>query len=338
MTGADEQQVPYFGTPIGFTQTVRMRRLRRSLGRVEAERVAAWYAQMRDLAKQGRVMGEFSTDIESFVDSYGGWVPDRDDVVYGEWFDGCAQAWSAFEREGLVEIDGQVTDLDRPFRVRVRDFHETNSARPSRLSRLSQEERDARDRASARERKRRERDRKRDTEPVDKQELSRHVTDCHSDSHGHALQDETYEVRTTPSSPPVVTGLPLDKMTAQDEVDFADRAAALFATVVADGQDPRVPAEKLMLSARRPHPHTRQRLPLEAWERALNDVVSKVRAGRLKLTGDPVGYIVQAAPSMAIGGDTKLKTFDAAPEQPTVDDTAVRESLRAFEARRGVAS
>lgn len=137
-----EQQLEYFGTPLNFTNSIKMRRLRRK-GH-SAELVAAWYAHMRDLAKQGTNFGRFKTDVESFVDSYGGEVPDVDDPAYFEWFKSRCQLWTDFEACGLVDIEGDITDLEQTFAVRVLDYDQTNKPRPLKPVPLSNAERQAR--------------------------------------------------------------------------------------------------------------------------------------------------------------------------------------------------
>lgn len=154
------QTVPWFGTPVGFTMKRKFRRLRRLAGkdqhgRDRAAELAGWYAQMRDLAKQGRTFGEFATDVESFVESYGGCVPDMNDERYLEWFADAASLWQAFIDSKLVRVDGDPQKLAQGFRVTVLDFDETNRPRTSsgRRTPLTIEEKRARDA----ERKRRER-------------------------------------------------------------------------------------------------------------------------------------------------------------------------------------
>lgn len=145
-----EQSVPWFATETNFTQTIRMRRARRSLGRHYAEHLNTYYIQARDLAKQARVLGEFTTDLEGFVESYGGHVPTRDEELFPTWAGIQADLWDALRSAGLVTIDGNPDDIDATFRVRVVDFEQTNRGRSDRLT---DDERRARDA----ERKRRQR-------------------------------------------------------------------------------------------------------------------------------------------------------------------------------------
>lgn len=129
MAEEGEQRVPSFGTPLNYTGTIRMRRLRRAVGRRRAIELAGMYAHMRDLAGQARVRGEFSTEVESFVESAGGEPPTTNDDGYLEWFADQASVWQAFADAGLIEIEGDPTCVDRTFRVRVVDFDETNDDR-----------------------------------------------------------------------------------------------------------------------------------------------------------------------------------------------------------------
>lgn len=160
------QVVPWFGTPLNFTDTVRMRMLRMRVGREHAERIAAWYMRMRDLAKQGRVFGTFTTNAVVFVESLGAPIVDSQEhpEAFLQWFVDLVELWQAFAAVGLIDIDGDPSQVDGTFRVTVLDFEETNWRRPSapsglsadvrgRGGRLTDEERRARDA----ERKRRER-------------------------------------------------------------------------------------------------------------------------------------------------------------------------------------
>lgn len=151
------QQVPYFGTPTNFASLSKMRLLRRRVGRVNAERVAAWYVHMRDLAKQGTTFGQFTTNAVLFAESLGVDVPDANPAL-DAWMGEAAAIWDGFQAVELIDVDGDVRCADSLFRVTVLDYEETNTSRPSRVTSsrdvtpMSPAERKAKGRENARRR------------------------------------------------------------------------------------------------------------------------------------------------------------------------------------------
>lgn len=292
-----EQQVIYFGTPVGFTQSVRMRRLRRRVG--HAEWITGWYAHMRDLGKQSRVLGEFTTDVESFVDSYGGHVPECGDPAWDDWFRTCVSLWRGFELVGLVEIEGDVEDVAHTFRVRLIDFDETNRPRTSGASArtrtpLTIEERRARDA----ERKRR----KRAEEKAAFAGVSAERPILSADTSASALeerrgQDGTGDMdgggRPRAGVREATGPVSIDAIEAEDGRGFVDRVAAKLATII-EG-DTTLTTQQLLWRAKAVHPKTKERYPLSQWEAAVDTLVQRIRQGNVP-DGDPIGYLIGIVP------------------------------------------
>lgn len=207
-----DQQVPYFGTPQNFAQTIKVRKLRRRVADTHtAELVACYYVQMRDLAKQGTTFATFTTDVESFVESYGGQAPKRTDTDHGQWLEHAVTLWRAFADVRLVDIDGDIADPDGTFRVHVRDLHETNVQRPHGRGRMTDEQRRARDA----ERKRLERAAKKTPANADN---VRAASEMSVDASASALQTNKTDRQTnkTDNNPQAPTDTP-----AVDSIDPA---------------------------------------------------------------------------------------------------------------------
>lgn len=131
---SERQKDIFFGTPVDFTMRRKFRRVRRLVGRVEGKRRAAelagWYAQMRAIAKLSAEFGTFATDVESFIESMGGLVPDDEaSAEYAEWLDDVVDVWGAFNEAKLIRIEGDPRNVADGFRVHVVDFDETNESR-----------------------------------------------------------------------------------------------------------------------------------------------------------------------------------------------------------------
>lgn len=328
----DEQVVPWFGTPLNFTDTVRMRMLRMRVGRQHAERVAAWYMRMRDLAKQGRVFGEFTTNVVVFAEALGAPIPEQDTPEFIEWFAERAELWSAFEAVGLVDLHGDPTQVDGTFRVVVLDFDETNWRRPA----SSAGQAGQRTRLTKEEKREKERERKRRQRAAKKGADAGMSADCPAVSHDVPLSrpihtDGTYGTDSTDGPPRAHEAAATD--TTQQ------RIAAKLAEVITDpDQATSIATEIVGMKSRASYPvhgsAERRRYDLDTWERATNVAVRRI-AGGVDVR-DVVGFIigllpsytapgsdepVEIKPTVRSGGDPDLEQSDWAGYRGTVVDT-----------------
>lgn len=351
----EDQQVQYFGTPTSCMARTSLQRIIRRIGPAHAEWIAAWYLQMRDLAKNGTSFGEFTTDIAIFVGGYGGYAPAETDLAYPGWKQLCVSLWEAFVAEGVVEIHGDPSDLTRRFRVTVIDFDQTNTRRMSARPRRTRT--DDERRAKDAERKRL----KRLSESGQGAGIVRATSESVRGLSASALNRQTDDrdkqdilpVGPADADAVLIPTLhigdyePGDTRAMTAEIRQSDTneanvwvisVASQLATILEEGDAVavKVAGEILLPKTRRVVRAAGKILPLDQWERAVTKVVAKVQrpGGAAPQDIDElVGWIINAVPTAHV--DATVRRFVAAADQAPLSK---EDRMRQLLAENGAAS